>query len=397
MTVLIATIGGQPAPIVHAIQQTRPTHLAFLASRAGVGTNTGSEDEIEGILKAAGWSGPAPIIETTELPDELTAIWKACRLLAQRLPAATNVIANYTGGSKSMSAALVSYALRAGWALQVQSARRTDLVKIAASDRARQVAVGDIIAHDVRRQAAFLAQRHDHRGAAMLLEGLLAVHPLPRELQDELQSDIAVHHFEDAVESYDFETASGLLSARGGTLGKTHGATWSPRLRAFAQTLAWLSSPSEVRPKHLRDATSLVDFLVDTAHRSAERGRYDDAFSRLYRATELLAQVVLRFAFDLRTGDLDRTRIPEDFARKLAERKDGKLYSGLMESYALLTALAHPLGKHFDAKRDRLRSLLENRNDSWLAHGFRSITPSLWRDYGEPWIQWLSDARTAAQ
>lgn len=403
MSVLIATVGGAPDPIVHAIQQSRPALLALVASRAGVGTDKGSVDEIPKILVASNWDGPEPIVETTDRPDELTSIWEACQRLDQRLPRdAKNVVANYTGGSKSMSAALVSYALRAGWALQVQTAKRTDLVKVVANDGARRVAVGHILALDVRRQAEILAQRHDHSGAALLLERLLADHELPAALADAISLEIADHRFEDALDAYDFDTAARLLGDRAAALGKTRGATWNPRLKAFTATLAWLSSsstagnPESAKPKLLSDATSLVEFLVGTARRSAERGRFDDAFSRLYRATELLAQAVLRFAYDLRTAELDRARLPPAFADRLTTANDGKLQTGLMQSYELLSALDHPLGRYFADSSSRLKNLLKFRNESWLAHGFRSIAPDLWKAHGGAWIEWLVAAIKAA-
>ncbi|MCC6625256.1 MAG: TIGR02710 family CRISPR-associated protein [Deltaproteobacteria bacterium] len=396
MTILIATVGGAPAPVIHAIQQTRPGTLALIASRKGQGTDKGSVDEIPAILEAAGWSGPEPITETLDRPDELAAVWETCEALAARLPGDARIVANYSGGTKSMSAGLVTFALRAGWELQIQSARRNDLVKVTANDNARKVAIGGIVAADVRRQADQLAARHDHDGAATLLERLLADHALPTGLADAIQRDIARHRFDEALDRYDFETAASLLADRGTALSQALGATWAPRLRAFRQTLAWLATTSEPAPKKIADALDLVRHLIDTARRTADRGRCDDAFSRLYRATELLAQIVLRFTFDLRTGDLDRGRLPAAFVTRLPAAETGPLRASLMQAYTLLADLDHPLGRFFVPSKDRLRALLENRNASWLAHGFLSVTPSMWRTHGEAWIRWLEDAAKAA-
>lgn len=393
MNILIATVGGSIDPVVHAIRTNRPTTLAFLATHKGLGTTTGSDEEIPKILSEIAWSGPPPIVETTDRPDELGALWEACARIHRRLPPDAKVIANYTGGSKSMSAALVSFALRAGWELQLQSAKRTDLVRVTANDSARKVAVGPIIAHDVRRQAELLAQRYDHSGAAHLLEQLLADHDL-RELGDEIQTQIARHRFDEALDAYDFEAATHILADRATSLSKSHGAEWTPKLRWFRQTLEWLSSTDKPRPTRITDSLALQDFLVETAKRAAHRGRYDDAFSRLYRATEFLAQVVLRFEFDVRTSDVDLAKLPPGgTAIELTVGRDGKRKAGLSHSYELLSTLGHPLGAYYTDTRSRLLHLLENRNESWLAHGFRSISHGLWRQYGEPWLTWLGDAR----
>lgn len=397
MTILIATVGGSIDPVVHAIRQTRPSHLGFIASRKGDGTTTGSDVEIPKILSELQWKGPDPIVETTDRPDDLGSIWEACVRLHDRLPNDARIIANYTGGSKSMSAALVSFALRRGWELQLQVARRTDLIRVTAHDAARKVAVGAIIAHDVRQQAKMLAERHDNEGAALLLEGMLSEHTLEGGLQDEVQDEIAGHRFEEALDAYDFERAAALLTNKATSLGKKHGADWVPKLGKFRRTLAWLDSDDEPRPTRIGDALELVDFLVDTAIRSASRGRFDDGFSRLYRATELLAQVVLRHAFDLRTADVDRAKLPPDCGVELTRGRDGKLKAGLTQGYEILAALGHRVGRYYTDNPSRLLHLLENRNESWLAHGFRSITPSLWRAHGEPWITWLKEAGAHAR
>lgn len=392
MTILIATVGGSTDPVVHAIRQTRPSQLGFIASRKGDGTMVGSDVEIPKILGELRWNGPAPLIETTDRPDDLGAIWEVCVRLHDRLPSDARVIANYTGGSKSMSAALVSFALRRGWELQLQVARRTDLIRVTAHDAARKVAVGAIIAHDVRQQARMLAERHDNEGAALLLEGMLAAHALEGALQDVVQDEIAGYRFEEALEAYDFERAAALLTNKATSLGRKHGADWVPKLGRFRRTLAWLAAKDEPPPVRIGDALELVDFLVETAIRSANRGRFDDGFSRLYRATELLAQVVLRHTFELSTADVDRARLPPDFGVELALGRDGKLKAGLTQSYEILSSLDHRVGRHYTDNPSRLLHLLENRNESWLAHGFRSITPSLWRAHGEPWITWLREA-----
>ncbi len=116
--------------------------------------------------------------------------------------------------------------------------------------------------------------------------------------------------------------------------------------------------------------------LFNNARRRFDEGKYDDALSRLYRMTEMLAQWELsKPPFEINTSSLDIQKIPphhRSFYERLRD-KDGKIRVGLKKSFELLALLEAPAGNLF-LKDSKLKALLNKRNFSILAHGTRPIS-----------------------
>jgi CRISPR-associated protein (TIGR02710 family) len=129
----------------------------------------------------------------------------------------------------------------------------------------------------------------------------------------------------------------------------------------------------------------LVEDLLLNAQRRAHQGRYDDAMGRLYRALELLAQIRLKQAHGLETGNLDLTQLPEPLRQAYGGDRHpptGKVQIALWNSYQLLSQLPNdPLGQHFQPQAQRLQDTLLIRNQSLLAHGFTPITAQAYSDH----------------
>ncbi|WP_420827368.1 hypothetical protein [Halochromatium glycolicum] len=134
-TVLLCTVGGSHQPILTAIQELAPTFVLFFATgrdpatgRAGsIETITGKGHPIEmrrggevlerlpNIPTQAGLAEDRfEVVEvpTDDLDGAVAAMTAATAALRQRFPAAA-FVADYTGGTKTMTAALVMTALEA--------------------------------------------------------------------------------------------------------------------------------------------------------------------------------------------------------------------------------------------------------------------------------------------
>lgn len=142
---------------------------------------------------------------------------------------------------------------------------------------------------------------------------------------------------------------------------------------------ALLKSTNEGNP-----SMPLIIDLLSNSRRCAELGRDDDAVARLYRSIEAIAQ--LRLAQigkeqdkKWKTGHFPLADVPSSLREKWAARaQDGYLKLGLQEAYQLLNILNDPVGKRFveqdlDSWQERKHSELEERNNSILAHGFSPI------------------------
>ncbi|MHA1340268.1 MAG: TIGR02710 family CRISPR-associated CARF protein [Promethearchaeota archaeon] len=131
----------------------------------------------------------------------------------------------------------------------------------------------------------------------------------------------------------------------------------------------------------------LICDLIQNAKRRMKEYKFDDAVARLYRCTELIAQICLLDKVNVKTGNLDLNLI-EKFAEKnnieLDQQKldvlnsyrktseKDKIKIGLYQSYELLSWLQIELGEIF-INNKRLQNLLTKRNESILAHGTLSI------------------------
>jgi len=419
--VLIASVGGSPEPIVNAITQTRPDFVYFLASTGASGsdrtiegttTTTSKVDcahcgktstptrAIEPIAPRAGLVAGGYTIERLDYPDNLANVVAAVARIAVDLDARfagedREVTANYTGGTKTMAVGLVVSALRAGWSLQFNGTggARTNLTKITAGDLPLPQDATVLLLRDAVTMAREQAARHAYEAAVETLTLALTRMRLPPAEQAELGTLRTEYEVHAARDRFDYE---GAREAAGRD--DRVKALFAAKLHKLIQTRALCQSGDWTR----RDLTGaeLVEDIVENAVRCAQRGRYDDAVGRLYRATELVAQVQLLRKHKVRTGEVDpgHAAIPEASRGWLDAKKEanGKVKLGLFEAYRLLDELDDPLGKYFVKNQGRLRTVVLARNESLFAHGLTPITGETWEHTGSPWREWLLGALAAA-
>lgn len=120
----------------------------------------------------------------------------------------------------------------------------------------------------------------------------------------------------------------------------------------------------------------VADLIANARRRFDEENRFDDGVARLYRAFEYLEQVKLfKDHGGINTENLDLKKLPEGLHPKYAKKKNesGKIQISLVAGYELLSDLDDPLGKAFieDKKTSvSFKKALRKRNESILAHGF---------------------------
>jgi len=396
--ILVASVGGTPDPIVNAIAQMAPAFVYFLCSTGKAGSDTQVEKTI---VPAAHRAAGSYEIERVPFPDELREVVAGCARIEQKLTARfageeREILANYTGGTKTMAAGLVVFAVRAGWELQVNAtgAERENLVKITGGDlplpQDATILRVDEALETVREQAA----RHAHDAALdTLTQALTRMRPTPAE-REALGRARAEQEMWAAWDRFDWDEALGVVG-RNADLKERSAA----RLHRLIQTRE-LYEKNDAWSRRDLNGSELVMDLVENADRCAARRRYDDAAARLYRATELLAQVKLRRVHGVHTGAVEPSaqQIPATSRTWLATRVEanGTAKLGLVEAYRLLGDLGDPLGAAFAANEKRIRGWLLVRNESLLAHGLRPVTAARWQQHGEPWRAWLVEALQAA-
>ncbi len=418
-TVLISSVGGSADPVVHAVRQNAPLDFVYFLCSSGT-SDTASEHTIAHVTyrklrgdcpnckkKFETQVEVRPIAEQASLtqerfeviaaadPDDLADVHRACQEIVQRLHARfpggeVSVLANYTGGTKTMSVGLAVAALRNGWRLQTNhtGAGRTNLISVQSGDIALPQDSAGILAEDRLERAASLEARHDYSGALQLLEETLVRAVIPHDLRDRVLAKRAHCQMWSAWDRLDYDNA--LSIAQG------HSALqdFVARLKELRRIRDLTEGADHWVPPSLT-GMALVEDVIANAGRCRERGRFDDAAARLYRATELLAQVRLRRKFGIRTSDVpqDRPEYTPSTRELLAANKNertGRIELGLRAAYQFLAVLADPLGQKFIQTEESVHAFLAARNHSVLAHGLRPLSIDDAATLAE-WETWLKD------
>jgi CRISPR-associated protein (TIGR02710 family) len=391
-TLLLCTVGGSHRPILTAIEQRRPEHVAFfgtgpdpatgrpgsLTQILGKGTpveERGADGQVKKLPNIPTLAGLAEgKYEAREVPaDDLdgavVVMRDAIQELRQRFPAAV-FIADYTGGTKTMTAALVITALEAeGVELQLVTGSRGDLVRVRDGSQA-SITVGVEGIRLRRAMAPYLAawERHGYAEAAAGLSRLA----LPRDsaLRGELLIARDLSFAFDAWDRFDHAAALPILEAYRARIGRNAGLLYT-----FLDLL--LAQDARQRPARLWD-------LWLNAQRKGAQARYDDAVARLYRLTEGTAQWLLaRRGID--TADLAPSQVPPD--TDLRPTRDGKYKAGLLDAWRLAAHhLSGEVAAFFAQQGEPLRHHLLARNASILAHGDQPLGRANWAGY-QAWVE----------
>lgn len=387
---LLISVGGSPNPVAYSINQHRPQKLLFFASRD-------SRSEIETKVRPLTthrWQDQEVI--TTPDHEDLT---RCLGVLADELPGClqnlnlskTDLVVDYTGGTKTMSAALVLATINDPVRYSYIGGQRGGVpgpVVTGGETVVHNPNPWDVLAVEPKRKlvqrfnSAHFAEARDIAADAATKVG-------------ERWRDFFVA-LKDLCEGYrrwgafDYVGAVGPLDAGRAKLLKYAQASNDSALMAFlddvgrdldrlqqlkraAQSLQGGGAPDEGAMQSLT-----VDLVANARATMRLAGRPDDAVARLYSALEKLAKAAL-----LRQGIDNSAARPEqipvelrdEYACKYGSGNQEPFQFGLFASYRLLDALGDPLGARFRARRSELEKVLEIRNTSLMVHGWKPVKP----------------------
>ncbi len=391
--ILICTVGGSHEPILTAIHQTAPSYVCFICSGEDPATaRPGSETQITGkgkiikkhfrddkptLLNIPSQAGLDPdryeviLVPTDDLGGAFKVICEALSNLAVRYPGA-RYLADYTGGTKTMTAALVTAALENDQInLQLVTGSRSDLVQVRSGMESATPANVEGIRLE-RAMAPYIAgwRRFAYSEAAIGLAHL----PTPGDSVLAVKLRIARDFSRalDAWDRFDHEGALQILDNYRKKIGPK-----CPELLVTIKTLA--KSTPQQEPMRLFD-------LWRNAQRRAVQGRYDDAVARIYRFLEWIAQWVLRSHCNIDTADVPGEYLPEGIDQ--SSNRAGKFQVGLFGAWELVEKQAGgAAGEFITANRNKLKDHIQVRNYSILAHGLNPITQNEWNKL----IGWVDD------
>lgn len=391
--ILICTVGGSHEPVVKAIETIKPDYVCFLCSEKDPTTKKpGSYELITGvgniIKKERDDEKPTlPNIPTQTRLDkahyEVTIVpaddlGKAFEIIGTRLqelieeqPVAS-FYADYTGGTKSMTAALVVAALdHEKIALQVITGPRDNLVIVRSN--LGKAAVIDAESIRIPRAVKQFTDSWQQFAYGEVAKGLadLRIHSTP--LANQVRT---LEHLSEAFASwdrFDHEGAKKIID--------TYRAKFAPDHINWLDSIKYLTMNDSERQEPAR----LLDLWFN-ALRRAEQKRFDDAVARLYRLVEWTAQWILKKHCGIDTSDIPEDKIPHESS--ISQNKEGKYQAGLIQAWQLIGYLrpeSRP-GKFSKENLKTLKDKMKIRNFSILAHGYQPIDEQNWIEF-EQWFK----------
>jgi CRISPR-associated protein (TIGR02710 family) len=406
MRSLTVRLGGSPQPIASALRILRPDVVWFLVSDGKTGESSLSQVEDaeidyakDGAIRGPGlkFAGGCPgNAKTFPIPaDDPDGAYKTCRLLltdARKTYPNHQLVADYTGGTKSMSAALLMAALaQPGVEVQFMAGERADLARVKSGSEWPQRMGADFIMAERDFAAAEQAVAgYDYAAAQRLLADLserlknAAVTP-PKSFRRRLEQASA---WTGVMARWDaFSHREAARHARG--------SAW---LRDVLAKSSHLEPLLDLGGQALgKPSWRLCADLWRNAERRGLRRRYDDAVARLYRLLEAAAQAHVSAKHGLDTGRLVPTELPESMRSSVIMKRDPK--TGAAFAQLALNQTVQLLRER-DSKDEfaaayagggpdhRLQgpAWLVKRNHSILAHGFVTVDEKAWVE-AKSWIE----------
>ncbi len=387
---LLINIGGTPAPVAFAIDHYRPEKVIFFASRS---SRTEIETKVRPLAKYA-WIDQE-IITTSDFQDLTTCL----EILSRELPRCLDNLGlepeqlrvDYTGGTKTMSAALVlgtidlpvEYSYVGG---KIRTKEGLGTVLDGSEALLLNPNPWDTLALDLKRRMARQFSQARFAEARQTAElAMQRVSPDHKGLFEDFRALFDAYLrwslFDyTKVEGPLRKATAGLLRAGepslSGFLNQVEADT--ARLGLIVPAFKAMQRGSDGDPEGIR--ALLVDLVINAVRTVRLASRPDDGVARLYSAIEKFAKSALKTR-GIDNSHSDPEQIPEalrdDFQHRFRNPADDTLRFGLDASYRLLAALEDPLGQVYIQHEKELSQLLNVRNGSLMVHGWSPVSEAV--------------------
>jgi len=387
--ILVLSVGGSAEPIVKAIRNYKPDFVYFFCSSGPKGSevtidSSGNpcgdkrrskcpdceheyylgDPKGKAIVFQTGLKKEQYEIVTINDQDDLNGCYQKLLSSVEKINAKygdCHVIANYTGGTKTMSVAMALVGIMTQqWDLSLNIGPRVDLIRVKSGDVPVVIDKWRLFYQSQLESIGRLLDNYYYAYVARSISEML-LQPLDKSLQDKLIVLRTICEAFDLWDKFQHPAAFELLEPFG------------------SRFALYLINLRKILGQARATGYERVSDLLNNAERRAAQECYDDAVARLYRATELFAQVRLEKEYGYNTSDLKLKQLPDDLQMVYKGRVRGnKLLLGLREDYELLLKLGDPVGKKYGERKGRMIDAIKRRNYSISAHG---LTPLVEADY----------------
>lgn len=408
--ILIITVGGSHKPVVKSIEQNQPDFVYFICSDDSSKTK-GSYITVIGEGNVCGgnfYKNEPPnernIVIQTDLddenyevvriqdPDNINDCFNHCLDIIDRtiLESKSNkVIIDYTGGTKSMSSALILAASNyPDIKISLVAGDRNNLQKtIDGTEQLSLISVNKAYLNQYLLRVEAFFERRDYDSVTFTLEKLTSNYAdIPQDIRSKINTYISKSKFFSHWDKFEHKEAYKSLHSK--EL-KVEYKNYIDALRRIVVARSKMDDMFIIDDIGLTSTLPVTGFeivqdLILNAKRKAQNDNFDDATARIYRALEVFVQVYLKNKYDIFTSDIDLDKLPDgDFKNKLKLNTDNKkIQTGLTRSYEMLGILDgnDVVFRRYEENKQSLLQVLQARNNSILAHGFQSIDRSKFKD-----------------
>ncbi len=380
---MIITVGGTPNPIISSLNEQKPEIIIFFVSKQ-------TKEQVQDILGSLDYKPKGTDLIITESAEDLNICF---RTLQNELPkklkdwdiTSDSLIVDYTGGTKTMSSAIVlatiefskNYSYVGGYE------RDKDGIGIVIDGKERMLYLRnpwDEIGYIEKKKINILFNTCRYSTAIEELEKII------NKVSDEKKPFFEM--IKDIAEGYKLWDNFQHKPAKG-TLNK--GLAKLKLYTSGDKSLLEIKEQIEGNLKFLenlfsekKDEYIIYDLLSSAKRRGTLEKKFDDATARLYRVLEKISQVELKNKFEINTSCVDINKLPEnlkdEYKLKYTDEKDNKIKTPLYAGYRILKEKENELGIKFFEKEKEIRKILDIRNNSILAHGDNTVKEEIYKD-----------------
>lgn len=391
MKVMVISVGGSPEPVIYSLNRQQPDYVIYFTSR---GTRALVREQVEPQLQF-------DICDSERLvaPDEQNLLECVGYLLAE-VPrcldlwdiSADDLVCDFTGGTKVMSAALVLAlsSLATGFSYIGGSVRNKDGLGVVTGGNEQVLRVDnpwDVLAVQTMREMELMFNRCRFQVVAEIAAAA------KKRSEKHAAFFTFWKNIADAFTAWDNIQYGRAHKIFGQAVGQTRALlalSKNSRFNEFARQLEECSRrldivyrQSEFLTGHVASVDDplcgelLTDIVANAVRRAEVEHKYDDAVARLYSAIEKKAKITLKQKYAIDNSHVVVAKLEVPAARRWLEEQlepgQDVLQLPLMRSYELLDKLDDPLGAQFVRHQREVEKVLGVRNNSILAHGYASV------------------------
>jgi CRISPR-associated protein (TIGR02710 family) len=374
---MLVSLGGSPEPVLYTLGQQEPEYVLFFVSAESAG-------QIQEIIREL----PYPCRDFDRILSPSAEILGDCyRALRDHLPSKLaqwglspqELLVDYTGGTKSMSAALVLATIEQAHRYSYVGGVERDKggVGVVLGGREQMHYIQNPwkeVAREERKRISLLFATARYETARQEIQGILThVEDGEREFWQAMAALVEGYCDWDNFSPRSAKNKLGrafsfLKPYAGGARGQ------QPRLAQFVLDVeANLEFLNRLTSPDGRDEAYILDLIANADRRARVEGKYEDGVARLYSCLERGAKFRLQREYGVSTEDVKVDQLPEalrsEFEQKYRDARESKIRLPLFASYRLLDILGDVLGQRFVARQEEILKLLNLRNLSPLGHG----------------------------